>query len=152
MVRRSPRSSSCRIASPTTAAGPPYLSTLTIARLICTPRGDIFAKGIYTPAIWQATHENNFRGSLLSAVNMVKSAFVIRCGAALSFQERRFVNRSHNLMISSKEAGKEVPFREFSSPLDAFTSFLNAKVFELLNGQRGRRNTALLPCNASSWP
>lgn len=65
------------------------------------PGSYIFAEGVYTAAIYQATHEKILIGHTSSAVNIIKPAFVIGCGAALSNQERRLVSRHYKLMSRS---------------------------------------------------
>lgn len=99
-------------------------------RLIPPGNDNIFVEGVYTAAVWQATHEKILLRRSSSAVNIIKSTFVIGCGAALSSQERRLVSCHLSLMIRSDEAGGEVSLRGFNCLFDEFTSFLDAKAVE----------------------
>lgn len=63
---------------------------------------------MYTAAIWQATHVDILRCRALLTVKIIMLAFVIRCGAALSSQERFLVGRQYDLKSRLDEAGNEV--------------------------------------------
>lgn len=65
-----------------------------------------------------------------SAVNIIKSAFLIGCYAALCTQKRRLVSHNHNLISRSDKAPGKVFFRGFNCTFDELTNFHDAKAFE----------------------